>query len=111
MLISGVKAVIIPPKGGIRLPTYDYKCTKCGHEFAVEQSILDKPLTRCRKCRGRLQKQLPRRINLIFKGSGFYATDYKKTKAGGKPASASDGNGGGKSESKPAEKKSKAAKA
>jgi putative FmdB family regulatory protein len=61
------------------VPTYDYKCTKCGHEFAIEQSIHDKPLTRCKKCRGKLEKLLPRTLNLIFKGSGFYVTDYKKS--------------------------------
>jgi putative FmdB family regulatory protein len=64
------------------VPTYDYKCTKCGYTFSVEQSMKDKPLARCRKCRGRLEKQLPRSINLIFKGSGFYITDYKKSEPG-----------------------------
>jgi putative FmdB family regulatory protein len=66
------------------VPTYDYKCTKCGDEFAVEQSILDKPLVRCKKCRGKLEKMLPRSLNLIFKGSGFYITDYKKPETKGK---------------------------
>jgi putative FmdB family regulatory protein len=66
------------------LPTYDYKCTKCGYTFSVEQSILDKPLTKCRKCRGRLEKLLPQTISLIFKGSGFYTTDYKKRDGGGR---------------------------
>ena len=61
------------------MPTYDYKCTKCGYTFAIEQSIHDKPLTRCKKCRGKLEKLLPRTLNLIFKGSGFYVTDYKKS--------------------------------
>ena len=60
------------------MPTYDYKCTKCGYTFSVEQSMLDKPLARCRKCRGKLEKLLPQSISLIFKGSGFYETDYKK---------------------------------
>jgi putative FmdB family regulatory protein len=60
------------------VPTYDYRCTKCGDTFAIEQSIHDKPLTRCKKCRGKLEKMLPRTLNLIFKGSGFYVTDYKK---------------------------------
>jgi putative FmdB family regulatory protein len=64
------------------VPTYDYRCTKCGYTFAVEQSIHDKPLTRCKKCRGKLEKLLPRSINLIFKGSGFYVTDYKKSGSG-----------------------------
>ena len=66
------------------VPTYDYRCTKCGGEFAVEQSILDKPLVRCRKCRGKLEKMLPKSLNLIFKGSGFYVTDYKKPETKGK---------------------------
>jgi putative FmdB family regulatory protein len=63
------------------VPTYDYRCTKCGEEFAVEQSIRDRPLTRCKKCGGKLEKLLPRTLNLIFKGSGFYVTDYKNRAA------------------------------
>ena len=62
------------------MPTYDYRCTKCGDEFAVEQSMLDKPLARCKKCRGKLEKLLPKSLSLIFKGSGFYVTDYRKPK-------------------------------
>ena len=59
------------------MPTYDYRCTKCEDTFAVEQSIVDKPLKRCKKCGGKLEKLLPKRVSLIFKGSGFYETDYK----------------------------------
>jgi putative FmdB family regulatory protein len=66
------------------VPTYDYKCTKCGYAFAAEQSIMDEPLKRCPKCRGKLEKLLPQTLNLIFKGSGFYVTDYKKS--GNRPA-------------------------
>jgi predicted nucleic acid-binding Zn ribbon protein len=44
--------------------------------------MMDKPLARCKKCRGKLEKLLPRNINLIFKGSGFYVTDYKKSGPG-----------------------------
>ena len=90
------------------MPTYDYRCTKCGYTFAVEQSIHDKPLTRCKKCRGKLEKLLPRTLNLIFKGSGFYVTDYKK--AGPPPVtdlakSNESGNGSGGRESKSGETK------
>jgi putative FmdB family regulatory protein len=60
------------------LPTYDYRCTKCGREFSAEHGMLEKPLRKCRKCGGRLEKLLPKSLNLIFKGSGFYSTDYKK---------------------------------
>lgn len=59
------------------MPTYDYKCTKCHRSFAVEQSMRDAPLTKCEKCGGKLEKQLPKSVGLIFKGSGFYVTDYK----------------------------------
>lgn len=72
------------------MPTYDYECTECGYEFCVEQSMNDKPLRKCKKCGGRLRKLLPRSLNLIFKGSGFYVTDYKKSKGGGR----SGGKGG-----------------
>jgi putative FmdB family regulatory protein len=71
------------------VPTYDYECTKCGEKLSVEQSMHDKPLKRCPKCGGRLEKLLPQSINLIFKGSGFYITDYKKQ--GGKAAGSSKG--------------------
>jgi putative FmdB family regulatory protein len=72
------------------MPTYDYECTSCGDEFSVEQGMNDKPLKKCRKCGGKLRKLLPRSLNLIFKGSGFYITDY--------------GKGGGKTPQKPAGK-------
>jgi putative FmdB family regulatory protein len=61
------------------VPTYDYECTKCGYTFATEQSMLDEPLKRCPKCRGKLEKLPPQTVNLIFKGSGFYVTDYKRS--------------------------------
>jgi putative FmdB family regulatory protein len=81
------------------VPTYDYRCTKCGYTFAIEQSIHDRPLTRCKKCRGKLEKLLPRTLNLIFKGSGFYVTDYKKSgdasgKGGGKRCESKAGSNG-----------------
>ena len=96
------------------MPTYDYECTRCGYTFSVEQSMLDKPLARCRKCRGKLEKLLPRSISLIFKGSGFYTTDYKKTAGGAKgnitgrePVDTGTRTGGkGKTGSKPEKKES-----
>ena len=93
------------------MPTYDYRCTKCGHTFSVEQSMLDKPLTRCKKCRGKLEKMLPRSINLIFKGSGFYVTDYKKSGQGKGPEPAAEKDKNGKSLSKTAEAKPEGAEA
>jgi putative FmdB family regulatory protein len=67
------------------MPTYDYKCLKCGKTFEIFQSMKDEPLKTCPKevCeqkprgRGRVQRQLGTGAGLIFKGSGFYITDYR----------------------------------
>ena len=90
------------------MPTYDYECTACGDEFCVEQGMNDKPLRKCDKCGGRLRKLLPRSLNLIFKGSGFYVTDYKKSGPSGKksaPEPRKETPVGSAAESKSAEKK------
>jgi putative FmdB family regulatory protein len=66
------------------MPTYDYVCTKCGHEFEVFQSMKDKPLTKCPKCKkGRVKRLIGTGAGLLFKGTGFYETDYKR-KSGAK---------------------------
>jgi putative FmdB family regulatory protein len=105
------------------MPTYGYVCEKCGHEFEVFQSMKDRPLTVCpeescgkkRWGKGKVRRQLGAGAGLIFKGSGFYITDYRSanyTEAAKKekPAAAS-GNGGGetKAASAPAKKESKPA--
>jgi putative FmdB family regulatory protein len=85
------------------MPTYEYVCSKCGHEFEKFQSMVDQPLTVCLKddCgqkkwgRGKVKKKISTGGGLIFKGSGFYITDYrsdsykeaaKKDSAAGTPA-------------------------
>lgn len=68
------------------MPIYGYVCRQCGHEFEVLQGINDAPLKSCPECMGPLQKLLYP-VGVIFKGSGFYTTDYK----GGSKA-ASDGS-------------------
>lgn len=66
------------------MPTYEYACTKCDHHFEQFQSMLDKPLKKCPKCgKQSLKRLIGGGAGLIFKGSGFYITDYKK-KSGGK---------------------------
>lgn len=65
------------------MPTYEYECTRCKGRFEVQQSITDKPLKKCPGCGGKLIKLLPRELSLIFKGSGFYITDYKKSRYSG----------------------------
>ncbi|MDD5730815.1 MAG: zinc ribbon domain-containing protein [Candidatus Omnitrophica bacterium] len=68
------------------MPNYDYECTECGHKFEAFQSITEKHLTKCPKCGKKLKRLIGSGAGIIFKGSGFYATDYKK-KTGGCPHS------------------------
>jgi len=63
------------------MPTYDYECTKCGHKFEAFQQMSDKPLAKCPKCDKKLRRLIGGGAGIIFKGSGFYATDYKKKAA------------------------------
>jgi len=60
------------------MPTYDYVCEKCQHQFEQFQSITAKPLRRCPKCgKAGLQRLIGAGAGIIFKGSGFYQTDYR----------------------------------
>jgi putative FmdB family regulatory protein len=61
----------------IAMPIYEYECRKCGHRFDVMQSYTDPAVTSCRRdgCRGKVRKVLSP-PTVIFKGSGFYCTDY-----------------------------------
>jgi len=65
------------------MPTYEYACLKCKKEFEVFQSMKDAPLKVC-TCgkKGRVKRKIGSGAGLIFKGSGFYITDYKKTNSG-----------------------------
>lgn len=71
------------------MPTYEYKCNKCGHMFEHVQKMSDAPLTDCpkEKCKGKVQRLISAGTGLIFKGSGFYETDYKKKNGGGSSGS------------------------
>ncbi len=59
------------------MPTYHYSCERCGHEFEIEQRITDPPRKRCPKCKGSVYRVI-HPVGHILKGSGFYATDYRK---------------------------------
>lgn len=59
------------------MPTYEYKCPKCQHEFEVIQKITAKSGAKCPRCGARAERQLSA-AGLVFKGSGFYITDYKR---------------------------------
>jgi putative FmdB family regulatory protein len=63
------------------MPIYEYECTKCKTHVEILQKITDKPLTKCPKCKGRLEKQWSS-TSFQLKGSGWYVTDYASKKAG-----------------------------
>lgn len=107
------------------MPTYEYVCEKCGHQFDTVQSISAPPLTICpqdqcaqkRWGKGKVKRAISAGAGLIFKGSGFYITDYRSenykqaakkdsapSTSGGdsKPASGESKSGTTKSETKPA---------
>lgn len=98
------------------MPVYTYRCDSCGIQFERQQSFHDAPLKTCPECRKKSVKRVITPTKVIFKGSGFYATDHKSP-SGDKSSSV---NGSEKShkehshdhsdESKPAEKSSKSEK-
>jgi putative FmdB family regulatory protein len=63
------------------MPTYDYKCSNCGDTFEHFQKMTDGPLEECNICGGKLKRLIGAGLGPIFKGSGFYQTDYKKDSA------------------------------
>lgn len=63
------------------MPTYEYVCESCGYRFEAFQNMSDSPLTTCPQCGGRIKRLISGGTGLIFKGAGFYETDYKHKKA------------------------------
>ena len=61
------------------MPTYEYECTKCGERFERFQSITEEPIKRCPTCQGKVRRLIGTGAGIIFKGSGFYATDYRSS--------------------------------
>jgi len=87
------------------MPTYDYRCRKCGHQFEVFHGIKDETPVRCPKCRGRAQRVPAGGAGVLFKGTGFYITDHRskaykekarQEKAAGGGGGAAGGGGGSK---------------
>ena len=96
------------------MPTYQYRCSDCGNELEAVQKFTDPSLTECPTCTGNLRKVF-NAVGVVFKGSGFYLTDYRSesykegAKADSKPAasnesSKSDSKSESKSEPTPAAK-------
>lgn len=64
------------------MPTYEYECQNCGYVFEEFQNITAPPIKKCPKCnKGKVKRLIGAGSGIIFKGSGFYATDYRKDKS------------------------------
>lgn len=92
------------------MPTYEYECAKCKKNFEIFQSIKDQPLTKCPTCKGKVKQLLGTGAGIIFKGSGFYQTDYRsegykqkaKSESSSAPAPAAASSDTAKPAAKPA---------
>ena len=87
------------------MPTYDYQCERCGHEFELFQSISETPKRKCPECgKNQLRRMFGTGAAVMFKGSGFYQTDYRSDSYK-KAAKADKESTSGSSDSKSAESK------
>jgi putative FmdB family regulatory protein len=86
------------------MPIYEYQCAKCG-VFEVTQRITENPLKKCPTCKGKVERIISA-TSFVLKGSGWYATDYAKSKSSTKTESSSDTSGSGTAASSTAEGKS-----
>lgn len=96
------------------MPTYEYECKKCEHRFEKFQRMTEPPVKRCPQCKGTVRRLMGTGAGIIFKGSGFYQTDYRsesykkaaksESSAPATPAASSSTSSASSSESKPAKK-------
>ncbi|MFC1715110.1 FmdB family zinc ribbon protein [Candidatus Poribacteria bacterium] len=91
------------------MPTYEYECEKCGIDFERFQSMKDEPIKKCPECGGPVKRLIGAGAGFIFKGSGFYITDYRSEsykRDAKKEEGLANTSGSTKSEKKSEEKKS-----
>ena len=89
------------------MPTYEYRCAECGNEFEQFGRMSDPPVQECPNCHAQAQRKISGGAGLVFKGSGFYITDYrgegyKKAAESDKAPSSSGGESKSESKSEPA---------
>jgi len=87
------------------MPTYEYECEKCHYSFEEFQSVKAKPIVVCPKCGGKVHRLIGEGAGLIFKGSGFYITDYARKKTS-EPSSEKEKPSESKKEAASSDKKS-----
>jgi putative FmdB family regulatory protein len=80
------------------MPIYTYRCKNCGVQFDEQQKFSDPPLTRCPECSKKTLNKVFQPVGIVFKGSGFYATDHRSPSGAGR---ASNKEKGGEGETKP----------
>ena len=82
------------------MPIYEYECTNCGHRFERHQRVSDDPVMSCPQCTGYVRRVF-HAVGVIFKGSGFYVTDNRRSSAGSvrkeKTSDSASANGSGES--------------
>ena len=84
------------------MPTYDYRCLSCKHQYEVVQKMSDSPRKRCPKCGKKVERLIGAGAGLLFKGSGFYITDYRSPEYQAKAKAESSPAGGTADGAKPA---------
>jgi putative FmdB family regulatory protein len=87
------------------MPTYDYKCTNCNYTFEYFQPMTAESLSECPKCSGTVKRLIGTGAGSIFKGSGFYQTDYKSSSSQNKNSSKSPTKSNGDEKKSGAESK------
>lgn len=85
------------------MPTYDYECQKCGNKFEYFKTISEPDPEKCPECKGKIKRLIGTGAGIIFKGSGFYETDYKKKKSKGDESGSSKKSEEKATSAKPAE--------
>jgi putative FmdB family regulatory protein len=97
------------------MPTYEYRCPECGTDFEKFQKMSDPPVAECPSCGANAERRLSGGAGFLFKGSGFYITDYRgegykkaaEADKGGGSSSSSSESKGASSDAKPAQSESK----
>ncbi|MCD4774653.1 MAG: zinc ribbon domain-containing protein [Candidatus Aegiribacteria sp.] len=74
------------------MPTYEYKCSNCGHRFEEFHNMNDTAERKCPECGNRVERMIGTGSGIIFKGAGFHANDYAKPKSGDKSGSCPSGS-------------------